>query len=328
MDELISLIEKENEMENIKVSILCLCYNHENYIRKCLDGFVMQECDFEYEVLIHDDASTDNSASIIREYEQKYPNIIKPIYQTKNQLSQGIAVFYKHMYPVAKGEYIAYCEGDDFWTSKDKLQKQVDFLETHPDFSACVHRYDTVNKIGELTNVKTFGYYETEGIYTLKDFEKNELPSQLATLVCRNLFCKTGKEYPKEFFQARMQGDVKLFLYLLAHGDIYRMKEKFSCYRFVCEEGGGSWSSRMRNNYNFPYNQWKAIKKLKKIFNKIYDKKIKLKQRRKMAAFTAFKMPLRKFNSKTVFHALHVFIAERGMILMTLRALLKKVKNR
>ena len=123
------------------VSICCLCYNHEPYIRECLEGFMMQKTNFAFEVLIHDDASTDKSAEIIREYEAKYPDIIKPIYQTENQYSKGVGVTRVYQFPRAKGKYIAMCEGDDYWTDPYKLQKQVGFLEANEDYSICSHRY-------------------------------------------------------------------------------------------------------------------------------------------------------------------------------------------
>lgn len=99
------------------VSICCLTFNHEPYIRECLDGFLMQKTNFPFEVLIHDDASTDHTADIIREYEVQYPNIIKPIYQNENQYSKGVRVTWTFQFPRAKGKYIAMCEGDDYWTA-------------------------------------------------------------------------------------------------------------------------------------------------------------------------------------------------------------------
>ena len=97
----------------IKVSICCITFNHEKYIKKALDSFLSQNTDFEYEILIHDDASTDSTADIIREYEKKYPNIIKPIYQTENQYQKGVTnPSGKFNFPRAKGQYIAMCEGD------------------------------------------------------------------------------------------------------------------------------------------------------------------------------------------------------------------------
>ena len=116
------------------VSICCITYNHEKYIRQCLDGFLMQKTDFLFEVIIHDDASTDKTADIIHEYEAKYPDIIKPIYQKENQYSKGIEICGTYVYPKAQGKYIALCEGDDYWTDPLKLQKQVDFLEEHQEY--------------------------------------------------------------------------------------------------------------------------------------------------------------------------------------------------
>lgn len=121
------------------VSVCCLTYNHASYIRQCLDGCLMQKTNFSIEILIHDDASTDGTQDIIREYEARYPEIIKPIYQKENQYSKGVKVDLIYNFSRAKGKYIALCEGDDYWTDPLKLQKQVDFLETHPDYVMCSH---------------------------------------------------------------------------------------------------------------------------------------------------------------------------------------------
>ena len=122
------------------VSVLCTAYNHEEYIRSALEGFVNQKTDFAFEVLINDDASTDKTAEIIREYEERYPHIIRPFYQKENQFSKGIGYVYENvLYPNARGKYLAFCEGDDCWTDNTKLQQQADFMETHPDYAACVH---------------------------------------------------------------------------------------------------------------------------------------------------------------------------------------------
>jgi len=115
------------------VTVCCITYNHEPYIEDALEGFLIQETDFPFEILIHDDASTDRTADIIREYQSNYPNLIKPIYQKENQYSKGnnpglITI------ERAKGQYIAFCEGDDYWTKSEKLQKQVEFLRSEPDY--------------------------------------------------------------------------------------------------------------------------------------------------------------------------------------------------
>lgn len=128
-------------MENntCMVSVLCTAFNHGKYIRQALESFVTQQTDFEFEVLVNDDCSSDDTADIIREYAERHPHIIRPFYQEKNLYSQGISI-HKHVFhPAVRGKYIAYCEGDDCWTDPMKLQLQVDFLESHPDYSACVH---------------------------------------------------------------------------------------------------------------------------------------------------------------------------------------------
>lgn len=117
-----------------KVSICCITYNHVTYIAQAIESFLMQKTTFPFEILIHDDASTDGTSEIIRDYERKYPDIIKPIYQTENQYSQGRSISATYQFPRAKGRYIALCEGDDYWTDPLKLQKQVDFLEANPEY--------------------------------------------------------------------------------------------------------------------------------------------------------------------------------------------------
>ena len=135
------------------VSIRCTVYNHEPFLRQCLDGFVMQKTTFPFEAIVHDDASTDGSAAIIREYAEKYPDIIKPIYETENQYSKHDGslsrIMDAAMHPNSK--YIATCEGDDYWTDPNKLQIQVDFLESHPDFFSSSHNYSVYHEDTKIT---------------------------------------------------------------------------------------------------------------------------------------------------------------------------------
>ncbi len=121
------------------VSILCISYNQEKYIRQAIEGFLMQKVDFPYEIIVHDDASTDGTQKIIKEYAEKYPKVVRPILETENQFSQTAAKFLMDMYRSSKGKYIAVCEGDDYWTDDTKLQRQVDFLESNPDYALVFH---------------------------------------------------------------------------------------------------------------------------------------------------------------------------------------------
>lgn len=121
-------------MDKPLVSICSITYNHAPYIRQCLDGFLMQKTNFPFEIIINDDCSTDGTTEIIKEYAAKYPDLIKPIFHDENQYQKGVrGIFVKFVFPKAQGKYLALCEGDDYWTNPLKLQKQVDWLETHPD---------------------------------------------------------------------------------------------------------------------------------------------------------------------------------------------------
>lgn len=121
------------------VTIICTAYNHEKYIRDCLEGFVMQKTSFRFEAVVHDDASSDGTAAIIREYAAKYPNIIKPILEKENQYSKHDGSLARILDENTNGIYVAQCEGDDYWIDPYKLQKQYDFMESHPECSLCFH---------------------------------------------------------------------------------------------------------------------------------------------------------------------------------------------
>lgn len=128
-----------SEMPAPLVSICCIAYNHEEYLRQSIESFLMQETSFPYEIVIHDDASTDGTANIIREYEEKYPEIIRPIYQTENQYSKENMLPFLTTLRAAKGKFIAICEGDDYWTDPLKLQKQIAEMMRNPDCAISFH---------------------------------------------------------------------------------------------------------------------------------------------------------------------------------------------
>lgn len=127
------------DMDKVTLSVICIAYNQVGFIRDCLNGFITQQTHFKFEVLIHDDASTDGTAEVIREYAEQYPDIFVAYYQSENQFSQGIDIEKQFLFPKIKGRYVAFCEGDDYWTDPLKLQKQVDFLEKNKDYSVCFH---------------------------------------------------------------------------------------------------------------------------------------------------------------------------------------------
>lgn len=180
--------------KDIVVSICCITFNHASFIRECLEGFFMQKCDFEYEILIHDDASTDGTQEIIKEYQEKFPQIIKPIFQTENQYSKGNrSINSKFNFPRAKGKYIAICEGDDYWTDPLKLQKQVDFLEKYIDFGSCFTLYqryfEDENRLEEYTlpSLKLIDKKLNGYVITIDNFMENWYTQLLTILVRKDL---------------------------------------------------------------------------------------------------------------------------------------------
>lgn len=135
------------------VSIVCDTYNHAPYIRDALDGFLMQKTDFPFEIIVHDDASTDGTADIVREYEAARPGLFRCVYRAENMYSKDPKILEHYVFPLARGKYVAICEGDDFWTRPDKLQKQISYMESHPDCTLCVSAGELVDPSGRRTGL-------------------------------------------------------------------------------------------------------------------------------------------------------------------------------
>lgn len=180
------------DISNPIVSICCTTYNHEKFIEDCIKGFLIQETNFPFEILIYDDASTDKTPDIIKEYEKKYPDIIKPICQSENQFSKGIKPNPTFNFPRAKGKYIALCEGDDYWTDPFKLQKQVDFLENNPDYVICYHDSIIIDDKGNIIrDSKLSEKYK-------RDYNNNELIKGYKILLQTMCFRNVINNYPWE----------------------------------------------------------------------------------------------------------------------------------
>lgn len=236
------------ENENISLTIGMLTYNQVKYVRKALDGILMQKVSFSYEVIIGDDHSTDGTQDILKEYARKYPDIFRLVLREKNI---GITQNNYDLKHRAKGKYYACLEGDDYWINENKLQIQYDFLENHPEYIACVHKCLFVDANNDpITNQPINGYYCNKEIYTLKEFERGELPGQTATLMYRNIFLDTSKDFSIMYKANKKIGDKTIVLILLSYGEIYNIDKVMSCYRYIISPDGVNISSSYigRNN--------------------------------------------------------------------------------
>ncbi|KAA6338333.1 putative glycosyltransferase EpsE [termite gut metagenome] len=213
----------------IIVSICCITYNHEPYIRQCLEGFMTQKTSFLFEVLIHDDASTDGTADIIHEYESKYPDIIKPIYQKENQYSKGVRISWVFNFPRAKGKYIALCEGDDYWIDPLKLQKQVDFLENNPEYGMVYSLAKIFVEKKQCFRKKLFGTPPKETFREL--LYGNVIPT--LSVVCKKQYIDSYIDEIFPYAEKWKMGDYPLWLYISKHSKIRCLDEITGVYRHL-----------------------------------------------------------------------------------------------
>lgn len=232
------IMEKWSEgVDKPLVSICCISFNHEDFLEQALDSFLIQETNFPFEILIHDDASTDKSADIIRTYEAQYPHLIKPIYQTENQYSQNIEPMSAYNYSRAKGKYIAICEGDDYWTGTSKLQLQADFLEANEAYSICYHNSTVVDEndtlISKMKNTNPTDYSEEEMLL-------GEMFILTNTVLFKSFTPEALKSFRSQFREA-FNGDMALMHHLGFLGQCKYMENiDYAAYRV---HSGGIWSA-------------------------------------------------------------------------------------
>lgn len=226
-------------MSKVKLTVYCLTYNHEKYIRQTLESFLSQRTKYKFKVIVHDDASTDNTQCIIKEYANRYPDIIEPILQTENQFSQGIDVVRQFILPNIEGDYIATCEGDDYWIDEKKLDKQIDFLEGHDEYSACVHNsvfYNTRTKEKKPFNLNV----EDECDIELKDV----IDGVMGVFHTSSVVYRKEIAFQEHSFLNCMEsvGDYPKAILMALNGRIRYFPQQMSVYRFASTST--SWTSR------------------------------------------------------------------------------------
>lgn len=243
----------------IDISILMLTYNHESFIRQALDSVLCQQTDYNYEIVIGDDKSLDRTRNILLEYKEKHGDKIRLILRDENIGAT------KNMYDgimCCRGRYIAFLEGDDFWTSPLKLQTQVSYLENHPQYIATVHSVAVYCADPQVNWTRKSGWYCKKGsIYTFESFKKRRFASHTSAMVLRNNFTDSKNNYEIIYKADNMTADRTFTLILVAQGDIYCFESIMSTYRLVISDGASNVNSLYKNK-NVIYTDWEYECKL------------------------------------------------------------------
>lgn len=240
-------------MEEVMLSIYVPTYYHEKYIAQALDSILMQKTQYTYEVLIGDDASGDRTPEILRSYQKQYPSQFTVFYREYNMhgllCNNG-----QDLLKRCKGKYIICLEGDDYWISEDKIEKQITFLENHPEYMAVAHNCVVVDENSQIKN-ETYPECKDEE-YTFQHFASDILPGQMTTIMVRN-YLKDPEFDSSLIFENLLPTDRFIAFSIISYGKIYCMQEKMSAYRHVIKEGK---SFSATNTYNFERSQrWHAL---------------------------------------------------------------------
>jgi len=289
-----------NKNKTPLVSINCITYNHAKFVRQTLEGFLMQKTNFDFEILIHDDASTDDTAKIIQEYEKKYPQKIKPIYQTENQYSKNVSIFREFQYPRVKGKYIALCEGDDYWIDPLKLQKQVNIMESNDSLSMSCHNalmlWENKQKQPRL--------FAPDVLPTILKME--DILSDWVIPTASMLFRSDIIKILPNWSDRVINGDFFLQLWCAHHGDIHYSDELMSVYRKDLHGDNFTATVLYENKFRF-----EKFFELLDMFNKeteyVYNNLIEQTKIQK-------KRNLRYSQSKRKYGILHYFLKPRNTI--------------
>ena len=242
----IDKIKADCEIRRPLVAINCITYNHERFLRDTLEGFVNQQTDFPYVAIVHEDKSTDGTAAILREYAEKYPDIIKPIFEEENQYSKpdgSLGDIMSAAINATGAKYVAYCEGDDYWTSPNKLQKQVEIMEANPNCTMCVHKFKWINIDNTEEDTERGSNHKGEIIPYYLNLESGAHCATLTFIIKHDIL---KSQYYKHITNIRKMafGDVMIVLAAYHYGTIYNIPEVMACYR---RNNGGACQKFLNN---------------------------------------------------------------------------------
>ena len=232
------------------VSIIMATFNSHSFIQKALDSVCAQQCNFDVEILIGDDMSNDNTSQILKAYSKKHPEI-RVFWRTENI---GAAQNYLLLLRETRGKYLALLDGDDYWTDPMKLQKQVDFLETHPEFIGCTHKFKVVNEKDKAIAKLRISFVKERQRFSFKDFKGHYLPGQPSTFLRKNIFLERKNIDLLEKYAFLKLTDRFSMALFLSYGDFGLIKETMSVYRVVEQSITSSEKARTMSEYDITHN--------------------------------------------------------------------------
>jgi len=286
------------------VSVWVSTYNQEKYIRECLDGILVQKVNFAYEIIIGDDCSTDSNQTIIREYAEKYPDIIRPILGKTNLYSaDGRSRVLEQFLPLARGKYMTMCEGDDYWSFPGRMQALADFLESHPKHSLVFHAYEVLS---EIPDIEVNSPWQPRS-RTVSQFEVLIVPHiHFAACMGRLNVLKSDSELQKQYLQHKeVFFDMRLYISWFNAGKIYYINHIWSVYRVQTQ---GIWT-QLRLNNDSEEHDLLSLKALETFYSGKYHGLVKKRRafREMQDNLNAWTYTRRKHNYLTAFK--HLFMA-------------------
>ncbi len=225
------------------LSVALITYNHGPYLRQCLESILSQKTDFEFEVVVGEDCSTDNTREILNGFKARFPDKLRLLYREKNLGRPTLNVYQTSM--ACKGDYIAYIEGDDYWTDEHKLQVQADFLKNNPEYTAVTHSAVLVDEQGDpRDDTSPMELYNWSGSYTFEDYKTvPRWPGHTASVLTRNFWHDGEYDYTILYRAHDFIDDALILLFMLLHGPVMRLDPVMSAWRYVAKADGENWNS-------------------------------------------------------------------------------------
>lgn len=258
----------------VKVSVMMVTYNHEKYLEQAILSVINQNTDFKYELLIGEDCSTDQTRKIAEKYQMMYPEIVKLITHNKNV---GPLKNEADLRRRCRGQYIAVLEGDDYWTNPEKLKRQAEFLDSHPQYIGVSHNVTVLDENGKKLPYKLQGFHhQQEHVYTKKNALRYEMIGHLSGWMYRNIWKQMSQREFNLIKNCEANSDRKLSIVLGLKGDVFFSEDEWSVYRrrYV----GDGWTAKSRGkNLNLYYYEIEV--QLKELLDKCYGEKVDIKNK-------------------------------------------------